>query len=186
MLAFLFTTLAFFLSVSNVLAESDQGTTLPQCGNLTLSWTAGAAPYTITITDATSGISKTVVKKTNHLTWNINAPVFDRVSFTVKDFEGVTSGDGPYEIVYSGETSCHCSHVAKRDEDQNESRSEDDVVLARYLDLPATSYIGLSERLGSVWSKRHTAPRAHRRSLSSKPSVMAGRKLSPNAFCPGL
>ena len=62
MLAFLFTAFAFLLAASNLVRASEidartKVTTLPQCGNLTLSWTPGSAPYTVTITDVTSGIS---------------------------------------------------------------------------------------------------------------------------------
>lgn len=129
MLAFLFATVAFvmanaYAATSNDVEIRKTHVTLPQCGNLTLSWSSGVAPYIAVITDVTTGASyvvfseaimskfylvseacclvpffghsrDTITSEENSLTWTINMPIFTKVSFVVTDAKNTISGSGP-------------------------------------------------------------------------------------------
>lgn len=61
MLAMLITIATFFLAVvqatpADIEIRKTKAVVLPQCGNLTLTWSTGVAPYTAVITDVTTGL----------------------------------------------------------------------------------------------------------------------------------
>jgi len=90
--------------------------TLPQCGNLTLSWPkGGVAPFTIQVIDMANGHHITLHTLKNHILWTISAPLYTEVSFLVTDQKNATTHGGPYEVTYTGVTKCLCHQPAARD-----------------------------------------------------------------------
>jgi len=171
MLAFLLAVFTYLMAIAHAVSSNVETPTLtlPQCGNLTLSWSAGIAPYETVITDLTTGVSESFRSKNHHLKWTINLPAYTKISFVVTDASNTTSGGGPYEIVYSGETSCLCTDLAKRHSEELPTVDEISLPKRVDIDLSAVSAREASNLVGergSSWSIKH-AMRSHRRASAS-------------------
>jgi len=110
--------LTLFITVITLLvaaARAHENMTLPQCGNLTLTWAQAASPYTINIIDQNNGHSLILHRKSNHLHWPIDALVGAELYFLVTDSADDTDGGGPYKVV-EGDSSCLDGKSIRRDE----------------------------------------------------------------------
>lgn len=140
--------------------------TLPQCGNLTLSWPDGKAPFTIQVIDLADGKSVTLHTHAHHVVWTINASLNAEVSFLVTDRNNASTSGGPYKVTYTGVTSCLYHQPMPRDKEM--PRNAESLPKRAEIMLTPISERGiLNDRRNSPSNKRAHRKRGIRRAPTS-------------------
>jgi len=165
---------------------SNTTTVLPQCTNLSLSWTPGRPPYTIVITEVPMhdkssfhGLwkdSETLHSTAARITWTVVAKVGTRLTFIVTDSSNVTSAGGPYEVTASGDKSCLCKERSKR---AKETRRK---IVARYPSKLTMIMLPPVSR-SDVWKFVGTRSRSRKRQTSDKVQTNGAPHKRPFCEC---
>ncbi|KAI0703894.1 hypothetical protein C8T65DRAFT_654552 [Cerioporus squamosus] len=78
-----------------------------QCSPTQLTWTGGAAPFSLSILDASGAVIETFSDVTGQsFTWDTNVPGGESVDVELEDSTGAAAFTAPFEILVSLDTAC--------------------------------------------------------------------------------